>query len=191
MTRTPSHPRLYFAVVALWIVAVVAAAATGQLAALPLPVPQAVIAALTVALIVAGAALPGFRVWLAGMNLRQIVAFHVTRFVGIYFLVLLGRGALPGAFALPAGWGDIAIAAGAVVLVLFVPDLIGHRALVMTWNVLGLADILYAVYAATTLALADVTSMSPMVHLPLALVPFFLVPLIIGSHVLLFIRLRG
>jgi len=191
MTSTPSHPRIYLAVTALWFAAIAALAGTGRLATLRPPLPQAIIGALIVALIAAGAALPGFRVWLAGLNLRQIIALHVTRFVGVYFLVLLGRGTLPAAFALPAGWGDIAIAAAAVVLVLFVPDLIGHRAMVMTWNLLGLADILFAVFTATRLAFADPASMSAMLTLPLALVPFFLVPIIIGSHLLLFVRLRG
>ncbi|HUO52106.1 MAG TPA: hypothetical protein VMT93_06290 [Gemmatimonadaceae bacterium] len=191
MPRTESHPRLYLAIIALWFVAAGALAASGFLATLVPPVPQAIIGALTVALILAGTLLPGFRVWVAGINLRQLIFFHVTRFVGIAFLVLYGRGELPAAFALPAGWGDIAVATAALGLVLLVPDLIAHRALLVAWNVLGFADILYAVGSGSRAALADPMSMAPLLHFPLALVPFFLVPLVIGSHLQLFFRLKG
>lgn len=190
MTRTQSHPMVYLGVAAVWLAAVIVLAATGQIATLHPPVPQVVVVALTAALIIAGAALPGFRVWLAGLNLRQIVAFHVTRFVGIYFLVLYSRGELPFDFAVKAGIGDIVVATGAVVLVLFVPNLIAHRGAMLGWNVLGLADILFAVATAVQLAMANPGSMGALVRLPLAVVPMFLVPLIIGSHVLLFFRLR-
>ena len=179
MPRTQSHPRFYLAVAAVWLAAVIVLAATGQLAMLHPPVPQIIIAAITLALLAVSATMPGFRVWLAGLNLRQIVAFHVTRFVGIYFLVLCSRGALPFDFAVPAGWGDIGIATLAVVLVLFVPDLIAHRAALITWNVLGLADILFVVATAARLAIHDPGSMAVMLTLPLAVVPFFLVPLVI------------
>jgi hypothetical protein len=50
------------------------------------------------------------------VELRWLVAFHLTRFVGIYFLILGNRGNLPQGFAKPAGIGDIVIALGAVAL---------------------------------------------------------------------------
>ena len=190
MTRTPSHPRLYVAIGLIWFAVAAALAAGGQLAGLRPPVPQLVLLGLTAALIGAGSMIPGFRVWLAGLNLRQIVALHVLRFVGIYFLVLYGRGELPFAFAVPGGWGDIAIATGAVVLVLLVPDLAGHRAWLLAWNALGLADIIYVVATASRLAMAEPNSMQALLRLPLSLLPTFLVPVIIASHVLLFVRLR-
>ena len=190
MTRTPSNPRLYVAIGLLWFTAAVALAATGQIAVLGPPAPQLVLLGLTVALVAAGSMIPGFRVWLAGLNLRQIVALHVLRFVGIYFLVLYGRGELPFAFAVPGGWGDIAIAAGAFVLVLFVSDLAGHRGWLLSWNALGLTDIVYVVATASRLAAADPTSMQALLRLPLSLLPTFLVPLIVASHILLFVRLR-
>ncbi|MEO8140652.1 MAG: hypothetical protein ABI742_13445, partial [Gemmatimonadota bacterium] len=109
----------------------------------------------------------------------------------IYFLVLYGRGELPFAFAVPGGWGDIAIATGALILVLLVPDLAARRGLVLLWNLLGLADILFVVVTAARLALADPNSMAALQRLPLSLLPTFLVPIIIASHLLLFTRLIG
>ena len=190
MTRTQSHPAVYWVVALLWLVGAVAFAATGQLAALAPPIPQLIVGALTLALILSGAVLKGFRVWLAGLNIRQIIFFHVTRFVGIWFLVLAARGELASSFATPAGWGDIAVAAAALVITLFVPDLYAHRGIVIAWNLLGLADLVLAVATASRAALTDRASMAPIVHLPLALVPLFLVPLLFASHVLLFFRVR-
>ena len=80
---------------------------------------------------------------------RALVLFHVTRFVGFYFLVLHARGELPWAFAVPGGWGDIAVAAGALLLVVLVrPDRRGGRRAYLAWNVVGLLDILGVVLTA-------------------------------------------
>ena len=187
----PSRPtgRPYLIAGLIWFAAAVAAAASGRLSQLQPPVPQAIILGLTVTLIVLGVALPGFRAWLSTWNLRQLIALHVTRYVGIYFLILYGRGALSFDFAVPAGWGDIVVATAAVVLVLFTPDLASHRAWVFIWNVVGFLDIGYAVLTATRLALADPQSVISLLRLPLSIVPTFLVPIIIASHVLIFSRL--
>jgi hypothetical protein len=187
----PSRPsgRPYLIAGLIWFAAAVGVAGSGRLSQLQPPVPQAVILGLTVTLIVLGVALPRFRAWLATWNLRQLIAFHVIRYVGIYFLILYGRGALPFDFAVPAGWGDIVVATAALVLVLFTPDLTSHRAGVFIWNVVGFLDIGYAVLTATRLALAAPQSMINILRLPLSLIPTFFVPLIIASHVLIFSRL--
>jgi len=58
--------------------------------------------------------------------------------------------------------------------------------------VLGLADILFVVVTAARLGVADPESMAALLRLPLSLLPTFLVPLIIASHVVLGVRLaRG
>lgn len=186
---TPSPSRAVPALLLIWFLAALGFAASGRLAQLQPPVPQLIVVGLTLGLIVAGATWPAFRLWLAGLNLRQIVALHLTRFVGIYFLVLYRRGELPFAFAVPGGWGDIIVATLALGIVLLVPDLLARRGLVMAWNLLGLADILFVVATAVRLAMADPASMQALLRLPLAVVPTFLVPLIIASHVLLFRRL--
>jgi hypothetical protein len=180
----------YLLIGLVWFLAALGLGASGRLSALRPPAPQLVLLGLTLGLIAAGALAPGFRHWLAGLNLRQLVALHLTRFVGIYFLVLHRRGELPSAFAVPGGWGDIAIALAALVLVLFVPDLAARRLWLLAWNGLGLADLIFVVATATRLALADPASMAALLRLPLSLLPTFLVPLLLASHVFLFARLR-
>jgi hypothetical protein len=191
MTTAPSRsagPFLW--VLVLWFLAACAAGVTGRVAMLHPPLPQVIIALLTAALIAAGVANAGFREWLAEVNLRPIVALHVTRFVGFAFLEYAKRGLLPREFAVPAGWGDILVATVAINIVMFLPRPASKPWLLLAWNALGLADILNVVFTAARLAMADPASMRALMQFPMSVVPTFLVPLIIASHVLVFWRLR-
>jgi len=133
--------------------------------------------------------IPALRAWVDALDPRALVQLHLTRFVGIYFLILYQRGELPYDFAVKGGIGDIVVAIFAAVLV-FVPftDARRHRLLII-WNVIGLIDILLVVFTAARLNRADPGDMIALTHLPLSLLPTFLVPLIIATHVILFVRL--
>jgi hypothetical protein len=180
----------YVAVGVLWLLIALVLGASGHVATWRPPVPQMVLAGLTVLLLAAVVALSGFRAWLGTLDLRWLVALHLTRFVGIYFLVLYYRdGALPYAFAVPGGWGDILVATLALGLVAAIRELEARRGLVGVWNTLGLIDILFVVATASRLALADPDSMNALLRLPLSLLVTFLVPLIIASHVVVFWRI--
>ena len=129
------------------------------------------------------------RVWALNVDLRWLVLFHVTRlFAGAYFLLLCQRGQLPCGFARTAGWGDIAIAILAVAVVGAMRTEFA-KPLLFTWNTLGLIDIIFVVLSALRFGLNDWQSMHALRELPLSLLPMFLVPLIIASHVLIFVRL--
>src|SRR4051812_24767190 len=94
----------------IWFLVAVVAGASGLLLQLRPPAPQLVILALTVGLVLASRFWPSFRSWLDGLSWRPIVALHLSRFVGAYFLWLYSQGRLPKAFAVPAGCGDITVA---------------------------------------------------------------------------------
>lgn len=175
---------------AVWFLFAVLVGGSGLLAAIPPPFPQLVLLALVAALLVLFRTSPGFRLWALAVDVRVLVLVHVTRFVGIYFLVLHARGELPWAFAVPGGWGDIAVAAGALLVVAAVPTR-GARgwAAYALWNIVGLVDIVLVVATATRLAMAAPGSMRALTRLPLALLPAFLVPIIIATHVIVFARL--
>jgi hypothetical protein len=156
------------------------------------PVPQIVLGGLTVLLLVAFGAIPRFRQWLQALDLRWLVALHLTRFVGIYFFYIYYRyGALPRAFAVPGGWGDIIVAILALGLLGMAGRLEPRRWLVGVWNMLGLIDILFVVATASRLAIADPQSLNALLHLPLSLLVTFLVPLIIAGHVVVFWRIAA
>lgn len=178
---------LYSGVLAFWFAAAWVLGESGSLAALEPRAPQAILIALTALLLLNSVVLPGFRGWLASLDLRRLVALHLGRFVGIYFLILHGRGLLPYDFAVKGGWGDIAVAVGAVAL-LVVPGLIARRGVVLAWNAVGLADILFVVATAARLAAADPSSMRALLRLPLSLLPTFYVPLVIATHLWIFWR---
>jgi len=152
----------------------------------------ALVPPITAALLIALWTVPALGAWRRTVPIRALVLLHVTRFVGFYFLVLAARGELPRAFAVPAAVGDIAVAAAAVLLGAFrvSPDTTAGRGLLLLWNALGLADILFVVASAAWHTHADPSSMAAFGRLPLLLLPALLVPVIITSHVVLFTRLR-
>src|SRR5262249_23019424 len=131
----------------------------------------------------------GVRRWVDGLPLQALILLHVSRFVGIYFLILHQRGQLPWAFAIPGGWGDILIAASAVLIAGVSANTPTGRRVLLAWNTLGLRDILGVVVPAARLALAEPASMLALTILPLGLLPTFFVPLIIATHVVIFRRL--
>lgn len=129
---------------------------------------------------------PTLQGWARRVELRWLVLLHLTRFVGFYFFFLCSRGELPFAFAAPAGWGDIIVAALAVLLL----ALSGTRnwKMLVIWNTIGLTDILFVVLTALRLGLGDWQSMHALREWPLSLLVTFVVPLIIVSHILIFWR---
>jgi hypothetical protein len=123
------------------------------------------------------------------VDVSWLVLFHLTRlFAGAYFLLLCQRGQLPCGFARTAGWGDIVIAILALAVVGAMRIQFG-KLLLLTWNTMGLIDIIFVVFSALQFGVNDSQSMHALRELPLSFLPMFLVPLIIASHVLIFVRL--
>jgi len=175
----------------LWLVLAIALGLSGLLRHVRPPGPQIMIFGLTGALVAAYWWSRSFRDWLRALDLRAMVALHLTRFVGFYFLWLYGRGELPYRFAVPGGWGDIIVATGATVLLANWSGFGRRRAVLFVWNVYGLVDILFVVATAAAEGRADPLSMAALLRMPLSLLATFLVPLIISSHGLIFARLRS
>lgn len=126
----------------------------------------------------------GFRQFVLSLNPSAVTNVHSWRVVGFVFLVLYSYGILPGIFALPAGWGDIAIGATAplVALKLANPE---HRKSFMLWQILGISDLVMAMILAATASLIDPHGVptNAMTVLPLSLIPTFGVPLLLCLHI--------
>jgi hypothetical protein len=112
---------------------------------------------------------------------------HLVRFVGIYFLVLSARGEMDASFAVRAGCGDIVVGIGAMALLTARAPKWGW----LFWNSLGFLDILFVVGTAAVLRFTHPASLKAFCHLPLSFLPTMIVPLIITTHVILFVRLLG
>jgi hypothetical protein len=123
--------------------------------------------------------------WALRVDLRWLVAIHLVRFVGFYFLYLYSHGELPFRFAVWGGWGDISVSLLAIAVVVFAYR---NKFAVAAWNVLGLADILAVAITASRSELAVPGSMHQLDRLPLVLLPTFIVPVIIVTHVLMLLR---
>ncbi len=126
-----------------------------------------------------------------------LVGVQVYRTIGLIFLVLWGSGMLPGAFALPAGVGDVLVGILAPVVGLAYAGGAESRArLVSAWNAFGIVDLVVAV------GMGFMTSPSPLQLLsfeapnelisafPLVMVPVFAVPLSILLHLMSLMKLR-
>jgi hypothetical protein len=169
-----------------WICIAAGAGVAGWLERANAPVVAGIVWTLAALALLACWKIPTFQRWAIKVELRWLVLLHLTRFVGFSFFVLSSRGELPFAFAAPAGWGDIIVAALAVLL-LALSDARNWSMLII-WNTIGLTDILFVVMTALRLGLEDWQSMHALREFPLSLLPTFLVPLIIVSHVLIFFR---
>lgn len=173
----------------LWLFCALAVGKLQLLAQVPAPAIPAIVLGLTGLLLLAYRTSDQLRPWVDGLDLRVLVGLHLTRFVGIYFLYLESHDRVPPVF-FEAGVGDVVVAALALgVLLAPLAPAVRLRAITI-WNVIGLVDILYVVANAGRLAFTAPAGMREFMHLPLSLLPTFLVPLIIATHVIIFIRLN-
>lgn len=132
-----------------------------------------------------------FREFTLALNPRILTIVQAWRVAGFVFLVLYTYSILPGLFALPAGWGDIAIGVTAplVAMKLATPD---RRNGFILWQVLGITDLVMAVFLGTTAAFFNPQGIatSAMTVLPLSLIPTFAVPLLLIFHVICIAQAR-
>ena len=133
----------------------------------------------------------GFREFALSLDPRVLTIVQSWRIAGFVFVVLYVYGILPGIFANPAGWGDIAIGLTApwVAMKLAEP---GHRKGFIVWNALGILDLVIAVTTGTTSRLVHPHGLAgdAMTVLPLSIVPTFLVPLFLIMHITVIAQAR-
>ncbi len=185
--------RLLVAIVlTVWLLLVLALGAKGAFvrpADVP-PFPILLGAVLPVVLFLGAYAASGtFRSFVLASDLRLGAAIQGWRVAGLGFLALYAQGILPGQFALPAGLGDIAIGLTApwIVLALVRRPAFAASNLFVVWNILGILDLVVAVGTGALSAgflagsSGNITT-APMAHLPLVLIPAYLVPLFVMLH---------
>lgn len=177
-------------VICLWFFIALFIGANSLLATIPPPFPQIIIVFIVLILLIIFWESESFQKLCLDLDIRVLLLIQLTRFVGIYFLILHSKGELPFAFAVPGGWGDIAVAITAIFVCIFSPTkgMLGFI-IYFAWNFFGFIDILFVVLTAVKLVLFDPQSMKALTEFPLSLLPTFLVPIIIFTHILIFFRL--
>lgn len=131
----------------------------------------------------------GLRRQIDALDLRWLVAPHLLRFAGILFVQLGYRGVWPEPLAFPAAAGGAVTAAFAVALLCLRLDSGPGRRLLTIWNVIGLVDILLTLVNLLRWLPDGSSSLQVLTTLPFSLWPTFLAPLLLGTHLILFMRL--
>ena len=183
---------LIIGVLAIWFLAVFLLGAAGAFVRPPGTPPLPIFLGATVPILVFLGAYwlwPDFSAYVLSIDLPLAAAIQAWRAGGLGFLALYTYGVLPGAFAWPAGLGDIAIGVTApwIARALFRnPGFVASR-IFAAWNLLGILDLVVAIsVGGLTSALAsgaagEVTT-APMAQLPLLLIPAYLVPIFVMLH---------
>ena len=140
-----------------------------------------------------------FRHFVRSIDPVTITALQFYRVLGgVAMLVLSSRNLLPAVFALPAGWGDVAIGVTAPLVALaLAAGTSSGRVVFLIWNVLGMLDLIVAVSLGILASgisfglLASTGSASVMTVFPMSLIPTFLVPLSFILHLIGLNQLRA
>jgi hypothetical protein len=132
--------------------------------------------------------LPRLRVVPREDALKALVVPHTFRFLGLSFLIPgVVAAQLPGAFAVPAAYGDLAAAILAIVATAAL-SVGGPWALVPVWvfNLWGTADLLFAFYQGEIGVRINPGMLGAGYFIPVALVP----PLLITHGLIFWLLLR-
>jgi hypothetical protein len=147
---------------------------------------------LTVAVMVVYGTNRTLRRWSRAIDMRVLILFHSVRFIGAaFFLLNAAQGRLPQSFSMAGERSGIVVAALALVVAVTSVPVRSARQwwIVLGWNLIGLASILRVLVAGMELGMADMQQMAPLTEWPLNLLPTFLVPLVISTHLVIFSRL--
>jgi hypothetical protein len=136
-----------------------------------------------------------FRDFVLSLDLHVLTLAQTWRVGGIVFLILYWQSALPGVFALPAGWGDIAVGATAPIIAWTCLQPL-RRGVLLAWTLFGLLDLISAVTFGVLASRAPIgllagdVSTRLMGQFPLSLIPTFIVPLLFIFHLISLSRLH-
>jgi hypothetical protein len=192
--------RMRLSVLALaWFAAVAVIAATGVFSVAGIGTPLIGLAVLmpVVVFLVSAMRSPAVRSAALQTPLPALVGIHAARVLGVFFVLLFEAGRLPPTFALTAGWGDIAVAVGALPLAWAIRHQIsGWRPLTFAWNLLGFADLVTAVTLGVGSAadspvrfIYETPNSGAVAALPWVLIPAVLVPVYLITHLAVFAQL--
>jgi hypothetical protein len=195
--RTNSVRNLTLAILVVWFLLAVAGSLLGVFDSEPRPpLPLGLAAVIPVTLFaLCYLTSARFQEFVMSLDLRIFTVAQTWRVGGIVFLIMYQHGALPGVFAIPAGWGDIAIGITAPVVAWYWKRPFPFKTFIV-WNVLGSLDLVMAVSlgvlaSATPVGVlaGDVTTRL-MGQFPLSLIPTFFVPLLLILHLISLSRVR-
>jgi hypothetical protein len=199
--QRPPEPTRVLVVTALWFFVAIALGLSGALGGAdrpPIGLPLAMIIPLLAFVVDGRLGAPLFGL-VRALPLSTLIAIQTFRIVGASFLVASWtQSALPAAFALPAGLGDVTIGLLAPFVAAAVSRGVpGHRFWAIAWNVAGLVDLTSAVFLGIThtSSLLGIFATHPttdaLARYPFNLITTFLVPIAVVLHALALRRLAA
>jgi hypothetical protein len=201
LAASPRGKAIFAFVLAAWFSAAVAVGAAGVLMPDRLGTPGVGAAVLLPILIAAWLSLQwtSLKQALLGIPLAVFIAVNAVRVFGLFFVIHYAEGRLPAPFAPSAGWGDVFVGATALPVAWLVARRAnGWRAAALVWNTIGFADLVLAVALGIMSAqdspmqlFAGGPDTTLMAMLPMFLIPGFLVPLLMLTHLAVLQRLAA
>ncbi|HXS67787.1 MAG TPA: hypothetical protein VN761_03020 [Candidatus Polarisedimenticolia bacterium] len=140
---------------------------------------------------------PQFREIVSAVSPPFLTLAHTMRIAAIVFLIEYSRGTLPAMFAFPAAFGDIFMGVTAPLMAWLVASKRVTPRRLLTWNSLGLLDLISAVMLGVLCSgspvgiLAKNGTTEAMGQFPLVLIPTFFVPLLAIFHLISISRARS
>jgi hypothetical protein len=181
-----------------WFVLVLAIGATGALSSSGGGAPALGLTVVlpVAALVWAYRALPSVRTAIGETPLPALIGLHSIRVLGLSFILLYAEGRLPAPFAPSAGWGDVFMGVTALPLAWAVARFGPRvRPLVLLWSAIGIGDLVTAVTLGTLSTPGPLQvfvgppDASAMTTLPWLIIPGFLVPILLFTHIVIVARL--
>lgn len=140
---------------------------------------------------------PRFKNYVLSIDMRHLILLHSWRMLGFGFVFLYFYDVLPALFAYPAGIGDAMAATFAVFLAITMyQDKNIAKKWIYRWNTFGLLDFVIAVSLGIMSRTGNIGQLEGHVAsdamgvLPLVMIPTFIVPFYIITHIIIYLQLR-
>ena len=132
-----------------------------------------------------------FKQFLENIALEDLVAVHIFRLIGVFFLLIAYHDALPKFFAIIAGSGDIITAITSIFVVKAIREKQKNaKTITLIWNCFGMLDIMFTAITAIILTKLSIDNGSmgvdALAKFPFCFIPAFAPPIIIFLHVSIF-----
>jgi hypothetical protein len=113
-----------------------------------------------------------------------LTSIHTIRIFGVVFLIGISQGIIAPTFGYVAGIGDILIGVTAIPIAYIIKK--GYswaRRGSMIWNILGMADLIAAIYLGVTTSQFSAATSATMTTWPWILIPTLGVPSLVTTHI--------
>lgn len=165
----------------IWGSTVAIAGSLNLFTLLPLPSLSILVVVSLAMLLLLYYTIPAVSTYLASLNPRHLILFHLWRIgAGITFLYYGRQSLLPPQFVINAGYGDLAVGLLVPLILIGQPSVRKY----LVFHLLGQLDFAIAVGTGLTFTVLQVPLMENIATFPIVLIPLFGVPLTGASSVI-------